>query len=441
MDKNILKTLTEKINNISAIDIHTHLNSSHLSARGLHDILLYHMVISDLYSAGCPSGSRLSEDPDEKEKEHRIKEAIPYIEHIQNTSNYWLMRNILKDLYKWTEKITMDNWRKLDEIIQGKALESDWPKEVFRHANVIKACSEYALRGDRSNDDILCYSLEWAFFTRTQWGMLDAPLYELEYAWQFDEPVSPLPVTTGKRMPVKRKIKTVADIKEAMKHYCRAIPFEEVVSTAQHLSTDINYQLITDGQMQSALDNRPNADQEVMDIYASYLLESFLDELEKVKPGFIYQFSLGAEPLPFETDSRLNQVTVKHISKIISRHPKIQFQCFLASKHINQSLCTLCRELPNLSLAGYWWHNFFPCSIGQIIDERLDMVASNKLVGFFSDAYCAEWLYVKSKLVRAELSKILTRRVEREQYTIDEAIEIAYRLLRKTPEKLFGRLV
>ena len=63
---------------------------------------------------------------------------------------------------------------------------------------------------------------------------------------------------------------------------------------------------------------------------------------------------------------------------MIGRHPRLRFQCFLASRHANQSLCTLARELPNLSLAGYWWHNFFPDAIAQVIRERLDMLPAEQ---------------------------------------------------------------
>ncbi len=58
---------------------------------------------------------------------------------------------------------------------------------------------------------------------RNQWGVFDAPLYELEYARQFDKPVRPLPVTISERQSVHRRIATVADVKEAMAHYYRAI--------------------------------------------------------------------------------------------------------------------------------------------------------------------------------------------------------------------------
>lgn len=428
--------LSKQIGEIEAIDTHTHINSSHMAARGLHDIMLYHMVVSDLYAAGCPSGHRLSDDPHEDEVAARIEEAIPLLEHVQNTSCCWLMRTILSELYDWDKLITLSNWHRLDACIREKNADPDWARQILARANIMKACTELALRGNGNNDDILFYSLEWAFFTRNQWGVFDAPLYELEHAWQFDKPTRPLPVTMLKRAPVKRQIKTISEVKEAIAHYCAAIPFSRIVSTAHHVSTDINYTLVTDDQMQKALDNRNNAGPVERDTYASYLFENLLLELEKNHSDIVFQFSLGAEPLPFETDSRLRQVTIKQLAEIISRHPKIKFHCYLSSKHANQSMCTLCRELPNLCLAGYWWHNFFPNSIAQVIDERLDMLPTNRQIGFFSDAYCVDWLYAKSKLVRMELAKALANRVERGQYAPDGAVEIAKKLLQETPKHL-----
>ena len=132
------------------------------------------------------------------------------------------------------------------------------------------------------------------------------------------------------------------------------------------------------------------------DCYASYVNEAFLTKLEATRGEMVFQFSFGAEPLPFETASRLSQQTIGQVAEIIGRHPGLSFQCFLASRHANQSLCTLARELPNFSLAGYWWHNFFPSTIAQVMRERIEMVPANKQVGFFSDAYCAEWSFAKA---------------------------------------------
>ena len=66
------------------------------------------------------------------------------------------------------------------------------------------------------------------------------------------------------------------------------------------------------------------------------------------------------------------------------------------------------------------------------------MLPANKQIAFFSDAYCVDWLYVKSKLVRAELAKAMAMRMERRQYSFDTAIEIACKLLNPSSSFVVG---
>ena len=48
--------------------------------------------------------------------------------------------------------------------------------------------------------------------------------------------------------------------------------------------------------------------------------------------------------------------------------------------------------------------------------ERLEMLPANKQVGFFSDAYCAEWSYAKAVIVRKVMAKVLAERIELGQF-------------------------
>ncbi len=436
----LTRMLEEGLAEIPALDCHSHIDASHLSARGLHDVLLYHMVISDLYSAGCPNGSRLSEHPDKNEVRSRLSEAIPYLKYIQNTSCFWGLKIILKDLYNWTEPISEENWLTLDALIKERSTDSDWPREVMRKANSRRIGTELWRGHDGSADDILQYSLEWAFFTRTQWGQNDIPLFELEKAWNEDEPSPPLPVTLESRPKLNRVIHTIDDVHSAIQHYCDKIPYGRVLSTAQHFSTDINYRLVSDDEMETALSRRENATIQERDIYANYILEAFLTELDKHASEIVYQFSLGAEPLPYETGSKLRQETIFQLAEIFQRHPRLRFQVFLASEHASPPLCTLARELPNLSFAGYWWHSFFPSTIRKVIADRLDMVAANKQIGFFSDAYTMEWAYAKAVLVRKQLAEVFAQKVGQGQYTVDESLSIARQILFLTPQSLLGML-
>jgi hypothetical protein len=420
------------------LDVHTHLVGGKLGARGLHDILLYHMVVSDLFAAGCPAGNRLTQYPrwaDEKEASRRIQEAIPFLDHIRNTSSWWAVRIILRDLYSWTESITARNWRRLDGQIRERADDRSWHHSILDRLNIRRTGTEIARRGRGEDDARLQYALEWGFFTRTQWGEFDTALYELERCWG-RQPESPTPIGSGQRPRPPRAIRSLADVHAAVRHYVEAIPSDRILSTATHISTDIQFRPVTDDEMQQALARRGKAGLVERDIYASYVNEIFLSQLEQLADPVVFQFSFGAEPLPFETGSRLNQTSIGHVAGMIARHPRLHFQCFLASRHANQSLCTLARELPNFSLAGYWWHNFFPDVIRQVLTERLEMVPVNKQIGFFSDAYCVEWTYGKAWLVRKQLARVLADKVMDGQYRREEAISIARSILFESPQTL-----
>jgi glucuronate isomerase len=436
----LVRTLEHALAEIPVLDIHTHLVGGKLGARGLHDVLLYHMAVSDLYAAGCPSGGRLTQYPtwpSVEEAHARIAEAIGYLPLVRNTSSAWGVRVILADLYGWSEPITADNWRRLDAMIRERADDRAWHHGILDRLDIRRTGTEIARRENGEDDDRLQYALEWGFFTRCQWGEFDTALYELERCWG-RKPESPSPIGAGGRPPTERVIRTLDDVYAAIAHYVGAIPYGQVLSTATHISTDIDFRTVSDAEMEDALRRRDHAGPVERDLYASYINEAFLTELEKHGDEIVFQFSFGAEPLPYETGSRLSQRTIGQVAEMIGRHPRLRFQCFLSSRHANQSLCTLARELPNFSLAGYWWHNFFPDVIRQVMAERLDMLPVNKQVGFFSDAYCVEWTYAKALLVRKQMARVLAEKVEQGQYTVDDALSIARSILFDSPQKLLG---
>lgn len=421
---------------IPLLDAHTHIDAGHMGARGLYDILLYHMVISDLYSAGCPDGHRMPEEPDEAEIEARVKNALPYIKYIQNTSCFWGVKTILKDLYGWEESITQANWRRLDAVIRGKSGDN-WAKEILNRANIKRVSTELWRGQGGLHDEVFQYSLEWAFFTRNQWNTYDTALLELEHAWNQETPGAPLGVTADKEaLNFKKKIKDIDDVTQAVAHYCDKIPYDKIISTASHLSTDITYASVTREQMIEALKNRANAKEKERDIYANYINELYYGALSEKCAKIVLNYSIGAEPLPYESGSKLRTETVFELANMLDKYKNLKFSFYLSSLHQNQAMCTLARELPNVSLSAYWWHNFFPSSICRMIAQRLDMLPANKQVGFFSDAYCVDWAYAKAMIVRKQLAKVLAEKIAQGQYSFDEALAIARQIVYETPQEL-----
>jgi hypothetical protein len=439
-NQNLQAEFSEELRSMPLLDAHTHLVDGRLAARGLHDILLYHMAISDLYAAGCPVGARLTQYPGwptPEEAHQRIRKSLPFLKYVRNTSISGGIRLVLEDLYGWKEPVEAGNWQRLDSLVRERADDRAWHREIMRRSNILCYCTEYARRESGRDRDILRYSLEWAFFTRCQWGEFDTALYELERCWG-RKPESPSPIGGGKRPPTERGIRSLEDVHAAVAYYVENIPYDQILSLATHISTDIDLRVVREEEMAEALGRRASAGPRERDTYAAYVNEAFLNALEAHADKIVFQFSLGAEPLPFETGSRLFQRTIAQLAEMISRHPKIRFQCFLACSHANQALCTLCRELPNLSLAGYWWLNFFPSVMRRVMEERLDMLPVNKQVGFFSDAYCLEWAYAKAKMVCNQLAAVLAGKIERGEYTRSAALNVAKSILYETPQELLG---
>jgi hypothetical protein len=434
----LCRDIERALESVPMLDAHTHLDATHLSARGLHDIMLYHMVVSDLVTAGCPDRERLSPDPSEEEARSRIERALPYMPAIANTSMAWGLRIILEDLFGWRQAITAANWRKLDALIRERSRDPKRAREIQGKAGIARSCTELWRRHDGRADGMLQYSLEWGFFGRAKWGEHDTAIWELEKAWSEGSPAAPSAIGTDQsRLVPAKTVRTLADVHAALDSYVDNIP-ASVLSTAQHISTDIDFRAVDDRTMAAALRRRGRAGKEERDIYASYIMEEFFKRFEARKSQIVFQFSLGAEPLPAETASRLSQSTLASLADMISRHPGIKFQCFLSSMHANQTLCTLARELPNFSLAGFWWHNFFPAFIERVISERLDMLSTSRWVGFFSDAYTMEWSYAKAVIVRRILAGALADRVQRGQYDKAGALAIGRQLFFETPRALLG---
>ena len=423
------------------IDVHTHLTPTRMMARGLDDILLYHMVNTELYAAGCPEGGRVGENRSEEEAIRRLEIAVPYVRQIENTSMYWILKTILADLYDWNDGITEGNWRGLHERIMKHNIDDEKrARGIFETLNIRRIGTELSRRRNDRFDDLFSYALEWAFFARVQWNQPDVALYELERTWDADSPGESLPVTVTKegRPVVSSRIRTANDVRKAIRHYCDVIPYDSILATAQHLSTAIHYDKPDAAVLQQAIDNREHAGAAERDVYSSALLHEFLGELSRRSPGIVFQFSLGAEALPFESGAFLRQDTLVRLAEIIANYPDVSFMCFNASRHGHHSLCTMARELPNLSLAGFWWHGFFTGAMLQMAEERLDMVPMNKQCDFLTDAYCADWVYGKTRFILGLYERLFSEKLSGGQYTIGQVERIARAVFHDSAVEILG---
>jgi len=132
-----------------------------LDARGLHDMLLYHMAVSNLYAVGSPTGMRLKRFPSfyaDEEAHVRIQEALPFLPRVQNTSSPWAVRIIFSDLYRWKELLMVDSWRRLDALICDRADDRAWHHSIPDRLNIRRTGREIARRRASEDDNRLQYA-------------------------------------------------------------------------------------------------------------------------------------------------------------------------------------------------------------------------------------------------------------------------------------------
>lgn len=434
---NTYEKLSRQISEIPLVDVHTHIDLSHLSARGLHDLLLYHMIISELYSVGCPDGMRLSELPDDAEAETRIARAIPYIQQVQYTSCYSILKKTLSGLYGFSDEITADNWRRLHSQIRER-YQSGYADAILKKANIVAVNTEYCRKHGQQHDRFF-YSLEWAFFTRSQYGVFDAPLLELEIAASQQEPEGPIPVTFDEALYAsRRRIETVEQTDEAMELYVSKIPFDHIVSLPTHFSTDIRYGRVTKQEMAEALSNRKHAGSWERDIYANYINNQYFKTLSRYGKKAAVSISVGAEPLKYETGTKLSAETLYAIESLANQYPGLDFILFNGCDYQDTALSGIIRETQNVYAAGFWWHNFYPSTIETIIRSRLERLPLSKWFGYFSDAYCVDWAYGKSLLIRDCFAHALASFVDRGVYSLNDALFVARQLLYQNAKNYFN---
>ncbi len=126
------------------------------------------------------------------------------------------------------------------------------------------------------------------------------------------------------------------------------------------------------------------------------------------------------------------------VARIAGQFEDFHFDMSSASDIYTQDLGILARHVPNISVAGYWWHTLYPFYIKKSIETRLDMVPMSKIVGFFSDAYHCEWCYPKLKMVKQIWAEVLLERIGKGWLDVDTAVDLVHGVFHDNPKRIYG---
>ena len=114
-----------------------------------------------------------------------------------------------------------------------------------------------------------------------------------------------------------------------------------------------------------------------------------------------------------------------------------KFDIFHGSWPYSSRLSALAKNFQNVYIDMCWMHIISPSRARSALDEWLDEVPVNKIMGFGGDYLCVEGSYGHSVMARENVAKVLARKVDDGIYDIDEAKKYATWILRDNPKNLF----
>jgi len=427
--RSIKKKIEEKIWEIPVIDIHTHLNVNHPSAKDLTDIIFYHHIGSELISSGMPPENIWKNElpqeaiPPEIPPKERIKKSLPYFKNISNTTLSWFLRTILKDIFgvKLGE-INEKNWEKVYRDINLKLSSSGW--------------SEYIL-----NTKCRIYR---SITVKNVFKVEPNKQFELasecpDFFMNCMKSNSPQNTLKSLEKLLGGEITNAIVYKKYLNDYFEKVFKRKVKAIGMWIPRQLIYEEVSESKMNILIEKIKKGEDslEIRNSFACYSIKNILDIIRQ-SPVNVVQFFLGSDVhLPHRSLTVYSGILIRELCLFTNQYPDIKFDILNASEHYIHDTAIAAKHFPNIYISGYWWHSLYPYYIKKAIQTRLEIVPINKINGFFSDAYHSEWCYPKLKMVKNLLAEVLTEKIISGYYTERLALSIAEKVFYSNPKELY----
>ncbi len=124
----------------------------------------------------------------------------------------------------------------------------------------------------------------------------------------------------------------------------------------------------------------------------------------------------------------------------LAQHPNTRFDLYHMGMPRVRVAGVIGKNNPNAWMNLCWTHIISPRMTVSALDEYIDLVPLNKIIGFGGDysSRCVEKVYGHLKMAREVIAEVLARRIDRGTMGLDEAIEICRLWLYETPRQLYN---
>lgn len=419
--------LLKAIGDLPAIDVHSHLNRDRLAAGDAGAILFYHMLMYGLRSSGLAE-DKLWPDGQMHGRGRPYEDFLAYWPSVATTGFGWILRTILRDLYEFDEPLTAESLPRLQAALEARVARPAWPREVLDRARVVRAltsASGVSPLAPGQYDGGLRFTVE------------KAPTGGIHEGWTWRGRLQNLSKHLG------RDVTDLGGLEEAVAAFYDRLDWTGNHALVAWISSEADFRpaatATIDALVADALAGKE------LDLQAVRLLEAaYVRAVCRAIRGRtrVFQICYGVQFLPPRVAAarpvgRAAPEFASSMGHLFGEFQDIHFNILNGYEPDEPVWCAMTQGYANVSLAGFWWETFYPSVMHQAVHRRLDMVPRARLVAFFSDGYCVDWVYGRLRTVQRVLANVMAERIERGFMTREEALAAARDMLFETPRRLF----
>ncbi len=154
-----------------------------------------------------------------------------------------------------------------------------------------------------------------------------------------------------------------------------------------------------------------------------------------IEHGLPMQIHTGLQEGNANIISNANPV---HLANLFLEYREASFDIFHGGYPYCRELAALAKNFPNVYVDMSWLNAISPGVARRMLDEWIETVPANKIFAFGGDYIFVEGVYGHARLARDVVARVLADKVEDGYLTEDEALELAIRLLRTNPARLYN---
>jgi predicted TIM-barrel fold metal-dependent hydrolase len=400
--------LIEAMENMMIIDAHEHLPPEHVRTNSKVDVmtLFCHYTRTDLITSGMsPDDYNKVIDP-EQPLDERWKMFKPYFEHIRYASYTRPALIAAKEFYGFDD-ITDDNYREISERMQSQNTPGIYHR-IMREKCKIRVALTQAGRTDYEGDLLIpIMPIDVYGVVRNADDVKNKASNLGMEAKTFDDYLAVV-----KKGIEKWKSERVVGIKMISRP--NIVPSKKIAEEIFNKIMNGENPNVSIGQ-----------DDHLTDFLWNYIMDVVgeLDMVIAVHAGMWGDF---------------RYLDSKHNIAIFPRHPNTRFDLYHLGMPSVRDTIVIGKNFANVWLNLCWCHIISQQMTCSGLDECIDMVPINKILGFGGDyGRPVEKIYGHLVMAREDIATVLGRRVDREQMSVDEAVVIANKWLWENPKNLY----